>query len=352
MSNYVKGTKYLENGEIDRAYKFLNKALKAGEYRAECLVNLGAIYKGRGMLKKAYAYFCEAMLLKPDWEIPYNNAGLVLHNWGREEEACRLFRRAISLKEDYADAHWNLGLSLLKQGYSGRTELLEEGWEKYSWRFRKSGPVKLAYKPSFAVGTTGRCLVIPEQGIGDYIMFSSGLEDNMVVADLDRFSDIAEVLGIKTGSVDAEYDTWIPMCSLKPKKVERVASGGSKVYVCWAGNPEHGNDKHRSLRDSDFSWLDAESIQFGVKSKIFGEYTGKSWIDTFKALSDCKLLVTVDTSVAHLAGWMGIPTCCLVPSIDTDFRWGMKRNDNEWYSSVYIARSMQEVKDYVNSFTG
>jgi len=352
---YEKATRYMEAGDNVRAKKFYKKIIDKEEM-PEALLNYGAILKGEGKLKEAAALFKRCIAANPKWAFPYSNLGLIYHNWNLDKEAEPYFRRAISLMPSYADAHWNLGLSLLKRGYSGETELLAEGWKEYSWRFRKSGPVKLAVVPHLPLydGTQSRCLIVPEQGFGDFIMFTGFIQDNMDILPIDRFVELGDALGVRWATDSDTYDSWLPMCSLPgiASYTKRGRStGGSGIGVCWRGNPEHGNDKFRSRLDSDFAWLgEAVNLQFGSSSRIFGDCKLKSWEDTINALRGLELFVTVDTSVAHLAGWLGVPTICLVPSIDTDFRWGLKRSDNEWYSSLVVARSMDEVKKYVSSF--
>ena len=353
---YEKATIYLEAGDNARAEKWYKKLFKLEPDHPEGCLNYGAILKGRGDLKGALRYFLAASSSRPSWAAPYNNIGLIYHNWNMEDKAVPYFRKAISLDSEYADAHWNLALSLLKSSFSGRTELLEEGWMHYSWRFRKSGPVKLAVVPSlpiYTTGSAGRCLVVAEQGFGDVIMMLPSISSNMTVYTDGRFSELFDALGINwTDSVEG-FDTWIPMMSLAafaPKRILKKLDGGSGIGVCWAGNHEHANDANRSRTDSSFAWLeDAKSFQFGVTSRIFGESVTKSWADSVSELKKLRCLVTVDTSIAHLAGYLGVPTCVLVPNIDTDFRWGLGRKDCYWYPSVTVARSMQEVKDYVNN---
>ena len=348
----------MESGDLVRAEKWYKKLLKLQPDHPEGCLNYGAMKKNRGDLRGALELFKRASSAKPNWAFPYNNIGLIYHNWNQELTAEPYFRRAIALDDSYADPHWNLALSLLKRGYSGSSELLEEGWMHYSYRFSKSGPVKLSVKPDlpiYTTGSAGRCLVVAEQGFGDVIMMLSYLDSSMTVYTDGRFAELLTALDVPWTDTTDGFDTWIPMMSLAafaPRRSLSVLEGGSGFGVCWAGNPEHGNDANRSRSDSDFAWLgSAASFQYGATSRVFGDCVTKCWHDSVTELRKLRCLVTVDTSVAHLAGYLGVPTCVLVPSIDTDFRWGLNRNDCYWYPSVFVARSMQEVKDYVNRIT-
>lgn len=357
---YVKATLYMEAGDLVRAEKWYKKLFKEEADHPEGCLNYGAMLKNRGDLRGALKYFKLAHSANPNWAPPLNNIGLVYHNLNQELTAEPYFLRAIALDSDYSDAHWNLALSLLKRGFSyGDRSLLDRGWFHYSHRFSKSGPVTLACKPSLPIyvsGSPGRCLVVAEQGFGDAIMFSRYLTSNMTVYTDGRFSDLFDAIGVPWTSSLEGFDTWIPMMSLAAgKDIPTVGgswSSGEGLGVCWAGNKEHANDANRSRTDRDFAWLgEVKSFQFGVSSAIFGECVTNSWNDTVRELLKLRAFITVDTSVAHLAGHLGVPTCILVPSIDTDFRWGLGTNSSLLYPSVFVARNMQEVKQYVSNLS-
>lgn len=346
----------MESGDLVRAEKWYKKLLKLRPDHPEGCLNYGAILKGRGDLKGALKMFFRASVSKPDWEFPYNNIGLIYHNWNMEEVAEPYFRKAIAIAPDYADAHWNLALSLLKRGFSGRSELLDEGWMEYNYRFAKSGRVTLAAKPSLPIWQTGSlapCVVVAEQGFGDTIMMLRYLKPNMTVYSDGRFDELLTALDVPFTSSLEGFSSWIPMMSLAAGKeipsVKGLWTSGSGLGICWAGNKDHGNDSNRSRTDNDFAWLgDAKSFQFGVSSRVFGDCVTSSWRESIDELLKLRAFITVDTSVAHLAGHLGVPTCVLVPSIDTDFRWGLNTNSTVWYPSVFVARNMQEVKEYVS----
>lgn len=355
---YEKATIYMEAGDLVRAEKWYRKLLKVDPDHAEGCLNYGAMKKNRGDLKGALELFKRCISSRPRWAFPYNNIGLIYHNWNQEDTAVPYFRRALELDPEYADAHWNLALSLLKTSFSSGSDP-SEGWMHYSWRFKKSGPVVLSVVPSLPIWTTDmdrtKCLVVAEQGFGDVIMMLPYCNGMTMYTD-GRFSDLFDALGVPWTSSTDGFESWIPMMSLAAF-APRVSGalplvGGDDIGVCWAGNPQHGNDKNRSRSDSDFAWLGtAKSFQFGTTSRIFGECVTTSWAESIAELRKLRCLVTVDTSIAHLAGYLGVQTCVLVPSIDTDFRWGLKRNDCVWYPSVFVARNMQEVKEYVNRIT-
>jgi ADP-heptose:LPS heptosyltransferase len=138
-----------------------------------------------------------------------------------------------------------------------------------------------------------------------------------------------------------------------------------KVGVCWAGNWLHKNDKHRSIPLAKFAPLfDAMGVTFvslqqlrpgenkefdtlvanntDLRSFYFDDFR-----DTAAAMLNLDMVISVDTSVAHLAATLGIPTKVLVPAFGPDWRWGLGRSDSPWYRSATIYRQ-PKVGDWVS----
>ena len=133
--------------------------------------------------------------------------------------------------------------------------------------------------------------------------------------------------------------------------LERLAGtqGYTRIGLVWAGRPEHGRDFERSLPASALAPLAALSevawfsFQLGrpevpALPNLFSLAPFLSdFSDTAYALSGMDLLITVDTSVAHLAGALGIPTLLLLP-FQPDFRWMLRREDSPWYPTLRLYR--------------
>ena len=132
------------------------------------------------------------------------------------------------------------------------------------------------------------------------------------------------------------------------------AMAGLKVGVVWAGNPEHVNDHRRSLDLKVLEPLFAAggvsfvSLQVGVRAADLKKLKGGVRIDdisgafgdfaeTAAAVSALDLVITVDTSMAHLAGALGKPVWVLLPWV-TDWRWMLGREDNPWYPTMRLYR--------------
>ncbi len=131
-------------------------------------------------------------------------------------------------------------------------------------------------------------------------------------------------------------------------------AGDRRIGIAWAGAPEHHNDRNRSIPFAAFAPLAALervtliSLQKGpARSEMFG-YAGASplfdagrrlrdFMRTAEVIAALDLVVTADTSVAHVAGAMGKPVWILLPYAP-DWRWLLGRDDSPWYPSARLFR--------------
>jgi hypothetical protein len=157
-----------------------------------------------------------------------------------------------------------------------------------------------------------------------------------------------------TGDVRSSLDHLIPS---QPSVDDRPL----RVGVCWAGQPKHLNDRNRSLTLEilrpllDVAGVEWYAVQkgesaemqiapFNANSALRGQPTItplgpalSSFVDTSHAVARFDVVLTVDTSVAHLAGAMGVPVWVLVPFVP-DWRWQISRGDSPWYPSARLFR--------------
>jgi hypothetical protein len=131
----------------------------------------------------------------------------------------------------------------------------------------------------------------------------------------------------------------------------RLGGAGPSVGLVWAGNPKHSNDANRSLPLARLAPLLAVpgarlfALQLGMRRAELQGVPGitdladhlTDFAETAGALAALDLLVTVDTSPAHLAGALGRPTWLLLPT-DPDWRWLLGRVDSPWYPSMRLFR--------------
>ena len=352
--------------------------------------NRGISLFNLGRYAEAVAAYDQALSLAPDHIKALNNRGFALQALNRHEEALASYSRALELRKDFADAHFNEAIALLSIGEFRR------GFEKYEWRWRRTGmPAKGgSYGRPLWLGEyplqRRTILLHAEQGLGDTIQFAryiallaragarvvlevqpelkvllGGIEGVAAVVargePLPAF-DVHCPLGtlplafktepgtIPSGSPylaadEAHIDKWRP-------RLEGL--GRPRVAVAWSGNPQHMNDRNRSiplsrlaplwsagtarffavqreLRSGDAELLARETrvMQIGTELDDFA--------DTAAVFALVDLVITVDTSAAHLAGAMARPVWILLP-FSPDWRWTLAGESSRWYGTARLFR--------------
>jgi hypothetical protein len=372
--DYNKATEYLTKGNVKRALPMLKKVL--AEYPCkEAYVNIGNCYKALGQDKDMIRCYKLALEDKVPFLDPnsgtdlhaLNNLGLAYYMYGDDTRAVDTYMKAIMRKGDFWEAHWNLSTALLRQASSGKLDVFPPAWEEYRARFLKNPPIKLKntreglnYWDRVSPGKD--IVVLTEQGIGDNIMFGRYL--SLLAEKFERvfvqchpslevlFSDyecVRDAVDISSSDLVA-----YPICSLgecfsdipsgdwlRGKFSVRDIGPGFNVGIVWAGSPTHANDRYRSTSVGRFKRLanfcNLYSLAPGaivppyVRSLDIG-----SWTDTAECINGLDLVISVDTSVVHLAGSLGARTWVLQPYKETDFRWGNGVRRSVWYNDVEI----------------
>jgi len=275
-----------------------------------------------------------------------------LYREGRDGEAEALMRGVLAAAPDDAEAWHALGSLRLVQG-----DLLEgfRGWEARPERLR-SALHRLPYPEWTGDPLRGRSILVGgEQGIGDEIMFGRFLPElrrlgasRVSLAALSVNLRLAEQFGVDAvyprdgGEVRVpRHDCWVMLGSLPHRLGVSLASLSGKPYLSAAperrggvaiverGRPTHVNDAHRSLPPGLLRRVlpDARPIEpRGDTADSLGQVAGLD------------LLVTVDTSWAHMAGALGVPCWILLPAHSQDWRWLRNRDDSPWYDTVRLFR--------------
>jgi len=355
--------------------------------------NLGNALRSMGRDVEALSAFDRCLSITPDNTKALNNRGMVLQALNRHHEASLQFEQATTVNKDYADAHFNDALSLLTLGEFRR------GLKKYEWRGKRTGmPPPRSFRQPLWLGEyplqRKTILVHAEQGLGDSIQFAryakllAGAGARVfleVPASLkDLFLQVEGVTGVVgTGEQLPSFDVHCPLASLPlafhtdlttipisipylqaPKlqtdkwrtRLERIAS--PRIALAWAGNPNHPNDRNRSIALARLDPLLAAlpghfiSIQRGVPNADIPQldrvlrhgslvdHLGEEladFCDTAAILTLVDLVISVDTSVAHLAGAMGRPVWIPLP-FSPDWRWMLGREDSPWYPTARLFR--------------
>lgn len=389
VAQYNKGTVYLNKKNWEKAMKEFKDCLRRGGSSRELHLNLGNCYKFMGNDRKAFEHYS----LANDPKVPYldpklrGNYGLALNNLGlyhfmydRNEEAIEIYNTAIADNELFYDAYWNKATATLKLACSHRPELFAEGWELYGHRFTKTPPVTLKNDKGGMSPWDGSyvesLVVLAEQGIGDNIMWGRFLGEIIeqrrvgklwVQANHDMQGLFKNIPGLNVCFNVSETDALnaIPMCELARFFAPSIPNGEwlkgkyapysfptsdkLNVGIVFAGSTTHNNNAWRSVPMHRFhkfaSLVNLYCLSPGFKStKYIKGLDISSWDDTAKYVAGLDLVISIDTSVVHLAGTMGKECWMFQPFKETDFRWGTDSNGswNCWYPSVSVYRNPQD----------
>ncbi|MCT7990632.1 tetratricopeptide repeat protein [Laspinema sp. D6] len=379
--HYNLGNALWELGKREAAIAQFERVIVLQPNHVDGYNNLGMVLHELGELESAIPHFEQAIALNPNYAQGYNNLGLVLHDMGRVEEAIACYDTALRLQPDYSEAHNNRGIALLIQGD------LRQGFREYEWRWRvKAAPDLPPIPAPFWDGSDlqGKTILLhAEQGLGDCIQFiryaallvqRGGRVVALVNQPLVRL--FKSVPGIDRVSAYwselAPIDVWIPLLSLPhilgttldtiPRKIPYLTHShlapvilhapGLKVGIVWAGNPQHKGDLTRScplryflplLNIPGIKWY---SLQKGPEETRIRQQNLpindlaphlQDLADTAAVIAQLDLVITVDTSIAHLAGALGKPVWVAL-SYAPDWRWMLNRSDSPWYPTMRLFR--------------
>jgi tetratricopeptide (TPR) repeat protein len=355
------------------------QALALAPDHLEARNNLGVALVDLGRPEEAVAHYGRILAQRPERAETHNNLGFALQRQGRHAEALACYGRALALKPDFADAHFNRAVTLLLTGQ------FDEGWEEYEWRF-VVGRYDRRFDAPLWPGERldGKAILIhAEQGFGDTLQFiryvpavaerggtvvlevpqpllrlartAAGVSQVIVAGDpLPSFDCHCPLLSLPRvfGTNLATIPGAVPYLSVPQDAAaawaERIGvAPGLRVGLVWAGTGVGAIDL-RSLRSmfevADVSWF---SLQVGDRSGDLSLLDGVKiaglapWLtdfaETAAAVSRLHLVISVDTSVAHLAGALGRPIWLLLPK-HSEWRWLLERNDSPWYPTATLFR--------------
>jgi tetratricopeptide (TPR) repeat protein len=352
--------------------------------------NLGNEFRNDRKYEEAIDAYRRALRLKPDFADAHLNLGASLQETEPTlRPAIEAYEKAISFQPDFATAHWNLGFALLLSGDYPR------GLAEYEWRLKVRSIVEPRHfpVPRWDGGdlTGKRILIHSEQGLGDTIHISRYipmlaqrgglviLECPMLLMNLLRdLPGLAQI--VAPGEPLPAFDLHCPIMSLPlmfnttlstipwtgpylhtdPKLAEQWSQrlppdpDRPRIGLAWAGRPENKVDHKRSMRLDQFVPLSAIknarffSLQKGPAAgqarrppdgMELIDYTNDlhDFADTAAMAANLDLILTVDTSVAHLAGALGRPAWVLLPR-SPDWRWMLDREDSPWYPTLRLFR--------------
>jgi tetratricopeptide (TPR) repeat protein len=375
---------------FEEALANARKAYELAPDNPEITKNVGAILQKLGRHAEAMVWIEKALVLRPDFPQALNDRSTSLIELRRVDEAFADVDRAIALDPECPDYYWNRSLLQLLIGN------FADGWRGREWG-RKSRLVSFVDRKFVQPRWFGEepiagktILLHSDEGFGDTIQFSryvamvarlgarvilelqpalqlllAGLEGvslcvpkNAALPDFDLHCPLSGLpLAFKTRleTIPAghSYLPPLPQVSLTEWQARLGAHDKMRVGLVWSGNPLHGNDRNRStsLRQLSAIFDDRArfySLQKDPRPEDKATLSERSdvidltehltdFVETAGLISHLDLVVTVDTSVAHLAAALGRPTWILLPHTP-DYRWLLDRDDSPWYPSVRLFR--------------
>jgi tetratricopeptide (TPR) repeat protein len=322
-----------------------------------------AAARAAGDLREAQRLYVEAVARWPHDAEPHHHLAGLHRRAGRLDLAEAEYRRTLSLAPGAAATARVLATLLLSQGR------FAEGFTLFEARHALPAMAKpaLPFPEWRGEDPAGKQLLIwPEQGFGDQIqsarfapvLQAMGAQVTLICAPaLQRL--FAASLGVPViaaaGAVEfPDPDYWVMSGSLAarlgvtaetipakpylraPEAAALPAGDGLKAGLMARGNPAHENDAHRSLGSDDARRL--RDLPVRIVDLDPAATGARDFADTAAIVDRLDLVISVDTSVAHLAGAMGKPCWVLLPAIETDWRWLRERADSPWYPSVRLYR--------------
>lgn len=390
-AHHAHGTLLMSLDRPDAAVDAFTRAARAEPANAVHHIDLSGALAAIGRFEPARDAAAVAVTLDPSHPMAHGNLGHALLNLNRSADAIASYGSAVGLDPDHPSFRFGLACARLKTGD------LDGGWPLYEWRWRNGLKPRHDLGRPMWDGTDlgGRTILLHgEQGLGDMLQFvrfapmvaARGgrivLQVPGVLARLMRGVDgVSEVI---TGGVTIPpVDCHCPLASLplllsiglgdipavpylsldrdRSAQAGPASSGSSRervVGLVWAGAAREGSqaahriDRRRSIAPETFRPLTSVggcrfvSFQFGANEEqrsrvapgLSDALDGVSdFADTAARLAEIDLLVSVDTSIVHLAGAMGVPVWML-SRFDGCWRWLEDRTDSPWYSSMRIFR--------------
>ena len=362
-----------------RACAAFARALSLQPNHAPSWLNMGNASADLGDFVSAETLYRTAIRLDLALVEAHASLGYLLTMQGRLPEAIEACEAAIHLCPDFVQAHWNLAIAALLSGD------LPRGFAEYEWRKRharyQAGFPPLPGRRWDGSDPSGRTILVrAEQGFGDAIQFArylplisaAGGLPILVCAPplLPLIQSMPGVKAVASSGALPAYDAWIDQASLphvfgttldtipaadgflraEPRRMRDWCArlpNGRKIGVVFAGNPRHPGDRRRSvplnlidtlLNIPGISWV---NLHYGEAARGLGLPDQTPWLtdyaETAALIESLDLVVSVDTSVAHLAGALGKPVWILLPHAP-DWRWLLNRTDNPWYRSARLFR--------------
>ncbi|MGE3313864.1 MAG: tetratricopeptide repeat protein [Planctomycetaceae bacterium] len=381
------GNAYLDLGDIDSAIRCFRSAVDCRSDSADFRFNLSNALQRADRLDDAEQAIRGALQFRPSDPDLHNSLGILQFDQGRVDSAIASYEAAISINPHHIRARYNRSLAWLLQGK------WSQGWPEYEWRHRLHSTAAASFVRAWRGERRpdATLLIDTEQGLGDTIQFARFIAQarERIGRVIVRAPSTMRALLLRIDGVDEfstedatvpTHDYRIALLSLPgifgvtPENVPRhpylqaergrtefwrqtlAAVRGLRIGIQWQGNPNQPKDRYRSFPLREFaplaetSGVNLISLQKGAGSEQLREATFKvsdigsllnetdsAFMETAAVISNLDLVITADTSIAHLAGALGVRTWIPVSAVP-EWRWLLDREDTPWYRSARLFR--------------
>jgi tetratricopeptide (TPR) repeat protein len=378
--------------QYSEALEYYEKALSIDNTMPDTLNNRGLVLQKLSRLSEAFKSVELAIKIKSDSWLYWNNLGTFYLEIARYQDSIHAFKQSLSLGGDEHFVEKNCALAELTLGN------FETGWKLYEHRwfidffqqYKREFP-QPKWLGQFPISGK-RIFIHEEQGAGDNLQFcryAKLLADQGATVYLethDAYESLVRSMDprihlVKQGEAPDSFDCFIPMLSLPlafGTTVESIPSFSQYFYIkqdrlkawkqrlgkhikpriglVWCGYAGHGNDRNRSIRletliqnlPQCFEYHSLQKEKREGDELVFQKYNHLNdhadqlltYEETGALASQMDLIISVDTSVAHLCGALGLETWVLIAH-GPDYRWLLNREDSPWYPSIRLFRQPQ-----------
>jgi Flp pilus assembly protein TadD len=378
--------------DLDRGVELMRKAISLRPGIPSWYAHLSSMCRNTYRMDEAVTAGQESIRLDPNNADHLVNMSLVFVDVDDRERAVACLLRALGLKHDHADGHLAMAQILLAQ------RDFMPGWAEYEWRnMTEAGkstmpPMTSAHWNGMRI-PTGRLLLVGDQGYGDTIQFAryigmaaERVQDVVLGCSQEMGPLLANIPGVGQychrwndvpghavhcrlsslpyvfGTTPDTIPTKIPYLFANPARTAfwkdrldaTLPRGLKRIGLAWTGRPTHPNDRRRSVRlarllpltqsgtaafvslQKPFPAADLETAKaFNGMTDLSNDLT--DFGETAALIENLDMVITVDTSMGHLAGAMGKPVWIMVPKA-ADWRWQLEREDTPWYPTARLFR--------------
>jgi tetratricopeptide (TPR) repeat protein len=388
-----RGTLLEIRSRFEESLESLERALALAPERHGTMLSLCALLHRMDRHSQALAVSEALLVLAPANVCAWINRACCQRALGHHSQALATLAKALLLEPDNAAAHCNMAYTLVEMGR------WEEGWPMTEWRWRVPGfqRLKLRSRPEWDGWSSldGKTVLLHnDQGLGDAIMLMRlaprlAQRGAHIVLEVPpslvhlatQIEGVRQVVSVRSES--PPHDLQCPLFSLPGVlglRQDNVPSAGGylradrgdqaawarrlgprrrpRIGIAWSGNPAHFLDAGRSIPLARFAQVlpsgaevialqsslresDAPALAERPWIRFFGEFQA-DFRDTAALCESVDLVVTVDTSIAHLAGALGKPAWVLLQH-PAEYRWMSSGAATPWYDSLRLWRQAPEV---------